>query len=191
MLTAGCFAVAALGNTGSAAAQDVSLHCVPQRPVETLASRKSPYDSVAINIGGKRAMLCYGRPGANGRKIFGELVKYGQLWRTGADEPTTLHLSFPATIAGIRVQPGSYSIYTVPGQSEWQVVVNASTSQWGHESAYERVKDQELGRAKVKSETLPDHVERFTIRAVPAGAGADLVLDWERTRVRIPILPAN
>jgi len=191
MLTAGSLAAAGVLAAGPAAAQTVSLHCVPQRPAETLATRRSPYDSVAINISGKRAMLCYGRPRANGRQIFGQLVRYGQLWRTGADEPTTLHIAFPATIAGVRVQPGSYSIYTVPGQTEWEVIVNRSTSQWGHESTYEQVKDQELGRGKVKSEQLPEHVEQFTIRAVPAGAGADLVLEWEKTRVRIPVIPAN
>lgn len=191
MLTAGALTVAALTTAGDAAAQNVSLHCVPQRPIETLAARKSPYDSVSINISGKRAMLCYSRPRASGRKVFGGLVKYGQLWRTGADEPTTLHIAFPATIAGVRVQPGSYSIYTVPGETDWQVVINRSTSQWGHESTYEGVKDQELGRGRVKSEKLPEPVEQFTIRAVPAGAGTNLVLDWEQTRVRIPIIPAS
>jgi len=190
MLTAG-FVVAALTAAGDVAAQSVSLACVPQRPRESLANRRSTYDSVAINVAGKRALLCYGRPRANGREIFGGLVKYGQLWRTGADEPTTLHIAFPATIAGVRVGPGSYSIYTVPGETEWEVVVNKSTSHWGHESSYAGVKDQEVGRGKVKSETLSDAVDQFTIRATPAGASTNLVLEWEKTRVRIPIVPVS
>lgn len=189
--TAGLVAVATIASLGEAAAQNVALHCVPQRPVESLASRRSPYDSVSINTAGKNAMLCYSRPRANGREIFGGLIKYGQLWRTGADEPTTLHIAFPATVAGVRVEPGSYSLYTVPGESEWEVVLNRATSQWGHESSYAQVRDQELGRGKVRSERLPEHVEQFTIRSVPAGTGTSLVLDWERTRVRIPIVPVN
>lgn len=164
------------------------LPCVPQRPVETLAERASPYDSVAFTVGGEAAVLCYGRPSARERTIMGELVPYGRLWRTGANEPTTLHLPFPARIAGVEVEPGSYSLYTVPGEEEWGVVVNAATSQWGHESRYPSVEAQEVGRGTASVERLPEHVEMFTISAEQVDGGAvHLLLDWENTRVRIPI----
>lgn len=173
----------------SATAQSaVSIHCVPQR-AENLERRASPYDSLSFTVGAEAAMLCYGRPSARDRVIFGGLVPYGQLWRTGANEPTTLHVPFAARIAGVDVGPGSYSLYTVPAEEgDWGVVVNASTSQWGHESRYEPVRDQEVGRGAASAERTEAHVETFTIRAEPRGRRrTDLVLEWENTRVRIPV----
>ena len=169
-------------------AQEVG--CAPQRPA---ANRPSPYDSVDIVINGQRGLICYGRPQARGRTMIGgEAVPYGKLWRTGANEPTTLHLPYAAIIAGVQVAPGSYSIYTVPGESEWEVIINRSTSQWGHENRYtDAIKAQEVGRAKVKSSKLSEHVEMFTITSTPASNGADVVLEWEKTRVVIPIRVAS
>ena len=164
--------------------------CKPQRPA---ANRPSPYDSVDIVINGQRGVICYGRPSARGRTMIGgELVPYGKLWRTGANEPTTLHLPYAAIIAGVQVAPGSYSLYTVPGENEWEVVINRSTSQWGHEGRYtDAIKAQEVGRGKVKSSKLSESVEMFTIRSASAANGADLVLEWEKTRVAIPIRVAR
>lgn len=186
--TAAAAEVAASSGT-AAGSQEVALECVPQR--ESVEGRASPYDSTLITIGDAEAKLCYGRPSARGRTMIGgENVPYETLWRTGANEPTTLHLPFAATIAGVAVQPGSYSIYTIPTPEDWTVIVNASTSQWGHESQYtEEVEAQEVGRGTVPSEALEEHVEMFTITAEPAGADrANLVLEWERTRVQIPIV---
>ena len=88
--------------------------------------------------------------------------------------------------------PGVYSLYTVPGPKEWEVIVNRSVSQWGKEDQYtDKVKAQELGRAKVKSETISAPVETFTIRAEPVGGDANLVLEWEKTRVKIPVKAAK
>ena len=160
--------------------------CKPQRPA---ANRASPYDSTEIVIDGRRAVICYGRPSSRGRTMIGgELVPYGKLWRTGANEPTILHIPFHATIAGVQVQPGSYSIYTVPGEQEWEIIINRSITQWGAESRYtDEVKAQEVGRGKVKSSALANPIETFTIRSVKADKGADLVLEWEKTRVAVPI----
>ena len=164
----------------------IEVACKPQRPT---ANRASPYDSTVININGRRAVICYGRPAARGRTMLGgERVPFGKLWRTGANEPTTLHMPIAASIAGVKVEPGSYSIYTVPGEKEWEVVVNRSTSQWGHESRYTaEVKAQEVGRGRVPAKLLQDHVEVFTIKSAQAKGGADLILEWEHTRVVIPI----
>ncbi len=153
------------------------------------ATRRSPLDSVRFEIQGAPVMICYGRPSARGRQIMGGLLPYGSLWRTGANEPTMIHSSVALDIAGVRVAPGTYSLYTVPGESEWELIVNRSISQWGHESRYsEEVRAQEVGRVKVKSESTEEHVETFTIRALPADDGnATVLLEWEKTRVRIPI----
>jgi hypothetical protein len=116
-------------------------------------------------------------------------IPYGKLWRTGANEPTIFFTPVALTVAGIKVAPGRYSLYTVPGEKQWEIIVNRATSQWGHEDRYtDAVKKQEVGRGKVAAESLPDPVEIFTIRAEPAGGkGQAVVLEWEKTRVRIPV----
>jgi hypothetical protein len=165
--------------------------CVPS-PRMALEGRASPYDSATFQVGGATGQVCYGRPSAAGRTMLGgDIVPHGRLWRTGANEPTILHLPVASTVAGVEVAAGSYSLYTVPGPDEWEVVVNRATSQWGHESQYPSVAEQEAGRGRVPAERLEEHVETFTIRAEPAGAGSDLVLEWEHTRVRIPVRPAR
>lgn len=153
------------------------------------ATRRSPLDSVRFEIQGTPVMICYGRPSARGRVIMGDLVPFGSLWRTGANEPTMIHSSVALDIAGIAVEPGTYSLYTVPGESEWELIVNRSISQWGREDRYsDEVRAQEVGRVKVKSESTDEHVETFTIRALPSSDGnATVLLEWERTRVTIPI----
>lgn len=165
-----------------------NLACEPvdRMPVE---GRPSAYDSTLIDLGDSQAKLCYGRPSMNGREIFGGLVPYDTIWRTGANEATTLHLPVAAEIAGIQVEPGSYSIYTVPGRDEWTVIVNRSISQWGIESAYTpEVRAEEVARAQVPAETTASPVETFVITGEGTGGdAADLVLEWENTRVRIPI----
>jgi hypothetical protein len=179
-------APAAQGEAAQAAAQSVQCTPVARMPVE---GRASPYDSTLVPLGGAQAKVCYGRPSAKGRTIFGGLAPYGKLWRTGANEPTIIHLPFAARVAGMSVQPGSYSLYTIPGQEEWTVILNRSTGQWGHESQYNaQVQAQEVGRVPVRGERTDAPVETFTIRAAPRGArAADLVLEWENTRVRIPV----
>ena len=171
-------------------AATVDVACKPQRPWDQVKKRVSPYDSTEFRVFGQRALVCYGRPSLRGRHMVGgEAVPYGKLWRTGANEPTIVHLPVAATIAGIKVQPGSYSLYTVPTEKEWTVIVNRSTSQWGEEHGYTAdIQKQEVGRAQVPAEALQAPVEQFTIRALPRGGqGADLVLEWERSRVVVPV----
>lgn len=165
------------------------LTCTPSERM-ALEGRASPYDSTLFTIAGEEAKLCYGRPSVRGRQIFGDLVPYDTLWRTGANEPTIIHLPVDATVAGIPLEAGSYSIYTVPGREEWQVVVNSSTEQWGHESQYvDEVRAQEVARATVPATSTEEPVETFNIHAEVADPGVDLVLEWESTRVRIPVRP--
>jgi hypothetical protein len=156
-----------------------------------LEGRASPYDSATITVGDGAAKICYGRPSLRGREMIGgEAVPYGELWRTGANEPTIVHINVPARIADIHVEPGSYSLYTIPQAGlEWTLIVNRSISQWGHESRYtEEVAAQEVGRAQVRAEALDDRVEQLTIRPAERQEGA--VLEWQNTRVLIPIDPA-
>lgn len=172
-------------DTGGEVVTTASCQPSDQMPVE---GRASPYDSTVVDLGEAEALVCYGRPSARDRVVFGQLVPYDRLWRTGANEPTIIHLPVPARIGTLDVPAGSYSLYTVPGREEWTVVVNRSTEQWGHESQYtSQVQAQELGRFRVPAEATEQHVEMFTIRAEPPQNSERLVLEWENTRVGIPI----
>ncbi|UCD24392.1 MAG: DUF2911 domain-containing protein [Gemmatimonadota bacterium] len=170
---------------GDAAA--VKLDCIVMR--QNLDSRPSPLDSVSFEVQGNPVKLCYGRPSAKGRTMIGgEAAPYGKLWRTGANEPTMIHTSTALNLAGIEIEPGSYSFYTLPGESEWQIVLNRSTSQWGHEGRYsDEIKAQEVGRGAAKSESIDAYVETFTMRTEAVGEDVMLLLEWEHTRVRVPI----
>jgi len=141
-----------------------------------LATRPSPYDSVTI-AAGPPAKLCYSRPSMRGRTVFGSpLVPYDSVWRTGANDPTTLHTTGPLELGGIKLDAGRYSITTVPGRTQWQVIVT------------DQKLAREAGRFTVPAGTTPGPVEQFTIRSVPTGpTTADLVLEWEKTRVTVPV----
>ena len=156
--------------------------------------RKSPLDSLTFSVGGQSVKICYSSPSARGRTMIGGYeVPYGKLWRTGANEPTMIHTTVPIYVAGIRVDPGTYSLYTIPGEQHWIVIINRSITQWGHIAQYtSKVKEQELGSAEVASELLEQHVETMRFVAEPASADAvELKLEWEYTRVRIPVRRAD
>jgi hypothetical protein len=150
-----------------------------------LAQRASPLDSVQLAVDGATMKVCYGRPSARGREIMGGLVPFGQPWRLGANEPTRLYLPFAATVAGVRVEPGTYSLYVVPGKASWEVHVNQAVARWGIpiDSAVEA---QDVGTGTAAVEPLAQPVEQLTMHLV-AGSPIELVVEWEKTRVRIPI----
>ena len=163
--------------------------CAPMVSNMPLEGRVSPYDSALITVDGRNAKICYGRPSARGRTMIGgEAVPYGRLWRTGANEPTTLHLPFAASVAGVELEPGSYTLYTMPGLEQWVVILNRSITQWGHEGRYtDQVRAQEVGRGMAPATRTDAPIETFTIRSEPAAGGASLILEWENTRVAIPV----
>lgn len=155
-----------------------------------LDKRASPLDSISFKVEKSNVKLCFGRPSLKGRTMIGgEAVPYGKIWRTGSNEPTMIHTDGPLEIAGVKVAAGTYSIYTVPGEKEWEVIVNRSITQWGHESTYTpEVQKQEVGRGKVKAETLKAPVERLTFSAEPNAEKTNhLVLEWQTTRLAIPL----
>jgi hypothetical protein len=161
------------------------------RPVTIPDERRvSPRDSVTFQAGGSVVKVCYSRPGLRGRHMVGgEAVPFGHVWRTGANEPTMIHTTGHLVIAGIHVDAGTYSLYTVPGEREWEVIVNRAYRQWGEESNYtDSVKAQEVGRGRVSVTAVDQPIERFTIRAEPGqGGDANLVLEWEHSRIAIPV----
>src|SRR5918994_5135940 len=120
---------------------------VPHPNDVPVQGRQSPLDSLTFTVATQTVKVCYGRPSARGRTMIGgTAVPYGKLWRTGANEPTVIFTPVALEIAGVKVQPGKYSLYSVPGEKEWEVIVNRSTTQWGHENDYtDEVRAQEVG----------------------------------------------
>ena len=140
--------------------------------------RASPHDQVSAVVAGKKVTVQYGRPYKKGRSIFGGLVPYGQIWRTGADEATILTTEGDLMIGALRVPKGSYALFTLPGKDEWTLVVNKVFHQWG---AFSYDPKQDLGRVPMKLGAAPTPIEQFTIEVEPADArSATLKLSWDK-----------
>lgn len=154
-----------------------------------LELRISRLDSAAVELAGETVKVCYSRPRKLDRPIMGRLVPYGEPWRLGANEATVVHLPFAATVAGVPVEAGSYSLYAVPGEESWEIVVNEATRRWGI-PIDEDVRSRDVGSGTVPAETLEETVETLTIdlRRVAPGR-AEMRIAWERTGVTVPILP--
>ena len=152
-----------------------------------IAQRKSAHDSVSVAMDGGAVKVCYGRPHQNGRAIMGKLVPYGEPWRVGADEATAIHVPFRARIAGVNVEPGWYSLYAIPGEKQWQIVVNSEAQRWGV-PIDAKVRAKDLGTGTVASEPLATPAETLVIAlsaATPTKATMDIA--WADTHVRVPI----
>jgi len=161
--------------------------CWIRGPADKLAERPSPLDSIAVQVGSGTVKLCYSRPSARGRKVMGGLVPFDQPWRLGANEATSIRVPFAAEIAGVRVDPGTYTLYAIPGAAKWQIVLNRGVQRWGVPIDKE-VRAGDVGVGTVTTESLDAPVETLTLKfAPPAGNTTELVLEWEKTRVRIPI----
>jgi len=154
---------------------------------EQLAERPSPLDSALVTLGDGQVRVCYGRPSARGRQVMGTLVRYDEPWRFGANEATSIHLPFPAELGGVSVEPGTYSLYAVPGAESWTVKINGLVERWGI-PIDEAVTAQDVGSFTVVPENLDAPVETLTMSFQGAGADeAALVVEWELTRLRIPL----
>ena len=165
--------------------------CWIRGSADKLAERPSPLDSIAVQIGGGTVKLCYSRPSARGRRVMGGLVPFDQPWRLGANEATSIQVAFAAEIAGVRVEPGTYTLYAIPGASKWQIVVNRGVQRWGVPIDND-VRAKDVGAGTVTPESLGAPVETLTLKFAPAaGNTTELVLEWEKTRVRIPIRRAS
>jgi DUF2911 family protein len=142
----------------------------------------SPPDSLRASVGGAALSVRYSRPSTRGRVIFGNVVPWNQVWRTGANQATILQTSADLTVAGTTLPAGKYSLWTIPSPGGWKLIVNKNTGQWGTD--YDAQYD--LARLEMKVESLPQPVEQFTIAIEPKGKRGVLKLEWEKTRASIP-----
>ena len=145
----------------------------------------SPPAKTSVTINGKKLLIAYSSPRIRGRKIMGGLVPYGQWWRTGADNATTFQADADLDLGGLRVPKGIYTIYTLPGAAEWQLIINKQTGQWGTEYNQR----QDLGRVKMNVAQTPALVDSFKIELLSTGGNKGLLkMTWERTEVSVPFV---
>jgi hypothetical protein len=147
--------------------------------------KPSPPASATCDLGGGKTIKTdYSSPRMKGRKIYGELVPFGEVWRTGANEATTFVTSADVVVGGKTVPAGNYTIFTVPTAGKWTLIINKKTGEWGIPYKYE---SDELVRVEMKASKLPSPVENFTIAYDKSGNGCSLRLDWETTRASVDI----
>jgi len=146
-------------------------------------NRVSPHETAELTLKGKKITVTYGRPYMKGRKVVGgQLVPYGQVWRTGADEATVLTTEADLTIGSLTIPKGSYSIFTLPSETGWKLIVNKVDKQWG---AFSYDEKQDLGRVDMKVGKTSAPVEQFTISLANAGNGGMMKLEWESTSASV------
>ena len=127
---------------------------------EPVEERESPPDSAIGTIGKNTQVLVdYSKPSVKGRKIWGEIVQYDKVWRTGANESTVFEVSKDVKVEGSLLPAGKYGLFTIPGQNEWTIIFNKKWDQWGAGNYKE--KDDQL-RVKVKPAKAPQFTEQFT-----------------------------
>lgn len=149
------------------------------------SKRPSPPASASCDLGGgKTVKTDYSSPRMKGRKIYGGLVPYDQVWRTGANEATTFVTSSNITVGGTTVPAGSYTLFTVPNADSWSLIISKGTGEWGTDYPG---KDKDLARVNMRVSSLPSPVENFTINYAKSGSGCSLQIDWETTRASVDI----
>ncbi len=137
---------------------------------------------------GNTVTIDYSRPSMRNRKIFGGLVPYDQVWRTGANAATSLKTSVDLNIGGTTVPKGSYTIYSLPGMNQWQLIVNKQVGQWGTEYS----QGQDLARIPMKIAQRSSGLETFTISFDKTGGdSATLKLEWENTIATVNVKEAK
>jgi DUF2911 family protein len=162
-------AVALMAVTGAVLAQQLDL------------PRPSPNATVSQMVGVTKVSIQYSSPGVKGRKVWGELVPYGEVWRTGANENTTITFSTPVKIDGKELPAGTYGLQTIPTAGDWTVIFSKDADLWG---AFNYKPEDDALRIQVKPQTVADSLERmaFTFEDT-TDTSSTVVLRWEKLRV--------
>jgi hypothetical protein len=155
---------------------------IPER--ENTVPRVSPNAVVGQTIGVTEVRITYGRPGVRGRTIFGDLVPFGEVWRTGANEATAISFSSPVRIEGKSLDAGTYGLFTIPGQDRWTIIFNNEPEQWG---AYNYDSSKDTLRVEVEPESAPTQEMMTFSFENTTDTTATCVLHWAETRVPFEI----
>jgi Protein of unknown function (DUF2911) len=149
------------------------------------AQRPSPPKTVNRMLDSLSINIVYNAPSVKGRTIWGALVPYGKVWRTGANEATTFEVNKPVLIEGQKLAAGKYSLFTIPGEKEWVVVFNKEAEQWG---AYSYKKDTDALRVTVKPGKTKLLVEQLTIDVSDKG---EVNIAWENVQIAFGVKEAK
>ena len=194
-----------LGADGRLTTQKVVVTRVPTLDLDAFAAafgdrplgQLSPPDSVRVDVAGAHIAVDYGRPAMRGRKIFGDIVPWNTVWRTGGNFATRFTTSADLVMGGTTILKGAYTLWTLPASTGWKLILNKQTKApcegeactlptraplWGTDYAA----DSDFVRVDAKTESLPRPVEQLTIAVLPQGNGGVIRIDWETTRVSIP-----
>lgn len=148
---------------------------------------KSPMDMASYpgdyKVANKAVRVIYSRPQLKGRSLS-ELAPAGQVWRTGANEASEITFYTDATFGGKPIKAGTYSLFTIPGDKEWTIILNKNLNQWG---AYSYDESADVLRVSVPRSTDSTSLEEFSMAFSEADGGAQLAMGWEKTRVVVPI----
>jgi len=180
LIVAALFLAFTVGPYDAAQAQEAKTVPAPE-------ARKSPTAIAKTMLGDTYIKVVYSAPQRRGRQIFGDLVPFGEVWRTGANEATEITLTGDVKMGGKALKAGTYALFTIPNADKWTVIVNSVLGQWG---SFEHDASRDVIRFDVPVTTTPEAYEAFTISFEEAGSGANLVMNWDKTRVSIPIKPA-
>jgi len=151
------------------------------------SKRPSPPATAKCDLpGGGSITVDYSSPRAKGRKIFGDIVAYGEPWRTGANEATTFVTTADIMVGGKHVPAGKYTIFTIPNKDKWVLIVSKKTGEWG--IPYPGA-DMDLVRADMNASSTASPVENFTIAFDKGSKGCTLRIEWENSRATVDILP--
>lgn len=151
---------------------------------EAIKPRLSPTAIVTMKYEDTYVKITYCQPHKNEREIFGGLVPYGEVWRTGANEATEITITEDIKFGGEKLKAGTYSIFTIPGEKEWTVILNSGKGLWG---AYNYDPEKDVLRVKGKVSQTEEVWEAFTISFEQMKKKTDMVMQWDKTRVSLPI----
>lgn len=139
--------------------------------------------------------VAYCQPSASGRVIFGDLIPYGEVWRTGANEATIFRTNVPLQIGDDVLPAGDYSLFTVPGEERWKVIFNEETGQWGVDAfnggRANRSESKDVLTIEVPAITAKDYFESFTISLDAMGGEMEMVMMWANTMVVVPMMKST
>ncbi len=154
------------------------------RAQEPLKPRPSPLEVVTMKWEDTYVKITYNRPHKRNRNIFGELVPYGKVWRTGANEATELTTTGDIKLAGKEVPAGTYSLFSIPEKDKWTIILNKDLGQWG---AYRYDETKDALRFEVPAKQLSTTYEPFTIEFEQTASEVLLKMMWDKTGVQIPV----
>ncbi len=150
--------------------------------ISTISFAQKAPASPKMTTESENVSITYGQPSKNGREVFGKLVPFGEVWRTGANDGTQVTFKKDVKVAGKKVKAGTYTMFTIPNSGEWTVILNSELKQWGS-YGYAKIKDKNVAEVMVKSMNNKSTVEKLTITA----SDSQISIEWDNTIVNVPL----